>query len=204
MEFINVVPSGDSCLDAFLIESCYSFLNNWWEARWVQYSRRVGLTSLLGGPEATISSNNDLWTVVGEFLVRWVCTITKPLLTLTAKLWIDVSTVFFFWCVHVKPASSKDAVMQTCQCIFRELILWDLSWREWLESGCILNGTVLNYLPARVVLQQSEYCLLTFFSEGTLGFVSKVSVFQRFSTELLNFLTHFSLKEQKIKFQGRL
>lgn len=126
MEFTQVVPSSDSYLDVFLTESCTSFANSWWEARWVQYSRRVEVTDLLGGPEATASSNNDLWAVVGEFLVRWVCTITKPLLTLTAKWWINV----LFWHVHVKPANSTDAVMQTCQCIFGELILWDLSWRN--------------------------------------------------------------------------
>lgn len=50
---------------------------------------------------------------------------------------------------------------------------------------------------SRVVLQCSEHCLFFFFflSDGALGFVSKVSVFQRFAAKLLNFLTHFSLKE---------
>lgn len=75
--------------------------------------------------------------------------------------------------------------------------------REWLyfkwHNSKLSSSSFLG-----AVLQQSEYCLLNFFSESTLDFVSKVSAFHRFSAELLNFLTNFSLKEQKIKFWSRL
>lgn len=72
---------------------------------------------------------------------------------------------------------------------------------EWLY----FKWSILSFSSfSRVVLQKSEYCLFPFFSDSALGFVSKVNVHQRFSAKLLNFLTCFSLKEQKMKSKGRL
>lgn len=100
--------------------------------------------------------------------------------------------------MHVKPAG-YEAVMQTYQCIFRRTDLRIFKLKiiitEWLYLKWN-NSKSFSSRFSRVVLQCSEHCLFTFFSsDSTLGFVSKVSVFQRFAAKLLNFLTHFSLKE---------
>lgn len=148
---------------------------------------------------------NDLGTMVGEFLLRWIFTINQNHANFDSKI-INKCLNTLFWYVHIEHASSNDAVMQTYEFIFRtDLVRFKLKrmitkWLYFKWHNLKLSSSSFS----RVVLQQSEYCLFTLFSDSILGFVSKVSVFQRFAAKLLNFLTHFCLKEQKIKFKGRL